>query len=160
MVYWKRNSKRFITDIAGYLLLIASALTGWLPGPGGIPLALAGLGLLSIHNKWARDLREYILKNGGNLVQMLFPKTPVVEWAYDILAVLLLLLSSVLIWWHGAFWQTSLAVGGYFTALFISLMNRDRAGVNRRRKRRQLLDAIKHEADHLANATKKFSKHK
>lgn len=138
MGYWKLNGKRFATDTAGYLLILAAALTGWLPGPGGIPLALAGLGLLSINNKWARDLREYVLKHGERITEIIFPRNSVVEWAYDALSVLLLALSSVLIWRHGPIWQISFAIAGYFTALFIALMNRDRAGVKRRRQKKAL----------------------
>ncbi len=137
MGYWKRNGKRFATDGLGYLLLLVSALTGWLPGPGGIPLALAGLGLLSINNKWAHDLREYVLKHGGRVIDIIFPKNSAVEWAYDAIAVLLLILSSILLWQRSAIWQISLATFGYFIALFVALMNRDRAGVKRRRKRKQ-----------------------
>lgn len=142
MNYWQRNGKRFLTDAGGYFLLLAALLTGWLPGPGGIPLALAGLGLLSINNKWAHDLREYALKHGGRLVEIFFPRNSAIEWAYDVLTVLLLALSSVLIWQHGAIWQISLAVAGYFAALFIALMNRDRAGMKRRRYRKALSERL------------------
>lgn len=138
MNYWQRNGKRLMTDLAGYLLILLSALTGWLPGPGGVPLLLAGLGLLSINNKWAHDLREYVLKNGGRVIEFLFPKNRAIEWGYDMLALLLLVLSSLLIWSHSALWQISLAVAGYFSALFIALMNRDRAGVVKRRKKKRL----------------------
>lgn len=134
MGYWKRNGKRFLTDLAGYLLLFAALLTGWLPGPGGIPLALAGLGLLSINNKWAHDLRHFVLENTGKFFDIIFPRNSAIEWAYDALVILLLMLSSVLIWNRSAFWQISLAVAGYFSALFIALMNRDRAGVKKRRR--------------------------
>jgi len=43
-----RHSKRIATDAAGYGLILLSLAVGWLPGPGGIPLLVAGLGLLSI----------------------------------------------------------------------------------------------------------------
>ncbi len=36
--------------------MIASVLLGWLPGPGGIPLFLAGLGLVSLNHEWAANL--------------------------------------------------------------------------------------------------------
>jgi len=115
-----------LTDIAGYLLIIAAILTGWLPGPGGIPLALAGLGLLSINNKWARDLREWLLDNGGKLVGFFFPKNAAIEWLYDILALLLLIVTGVLEARHAAVWQMSLGILAFFIALLIALMNRDR----------------------------------
>ena len=114
---------------------------------------LAGLGLLSINNKWAHDLREYVLKNGGRVIEFLFPKNRAIEWGYDMLALLLLVLSSLLIWSHSALWQISLAVAGYFSALFIALMNRDRAGVVKRRKKKRL--ALTERWDKLKEHAKK-----
>lgn len=124
--YFKRNGKRILTDAAGYLLIVAAALTGWLPGPGGIPLLIAGLGLLSINNKWAMDLRIYVLENGGKLLKVLFPKHWAAQWAYDLVAVTLFALSAYLGWKHAAVWQVSLAAAAFFLATFVALMNRDR----------------------------------
>lgn len=123
---WQKNIRRVAIDAAGYLLIVAAVLTGWLPGPGGIPLAIAGLGLLSIHNVWAQRLRDYILAHGGKIVKLLFPDNRLVQIAYDVLVVLLWLLASVLIWRRSALWQISLAVALFFISLFIALMNRDR----------------------------------
>ena len=128
------STKRVLTDTAGYLLIIAAGLTGWLPGPGGIPLAIAGLGLLSIHNKWAKDLREYVLANGGKFVQLIFPKHPVAQWAYDVVVIALFALSAYLGWRHAAIWQVSLAASAFFAATFIALMNRERLANFRQRK--------------------------
>lgn len=132
----KRNLKRILTDAAGYFLIVAAIATGWLPGPGGIPLAIAGLGLLSINNEWARRLRDYLLKNGGKVVQFLFPNNPVVQWLYDIAVALLLVLTAALAWRHAAIWQISLAVFAFFIACFIALMNRDRLNSLRNRNKK------------------------
>jgi hypothetical protein len=138
MEFLKRNAKRIATDAAGYLLLIAAALTGWLPGPGGIPLALAGLGLLSINNEWARRVRTYLLDHGGRVVQVLFPKNPFFEWLYDILVLVVLALVTYLAFKHAAIWQISLATGLFFAALAIALLNRDRYNrIKSRRKHKQ-----------------------
>jgi uncharacterized protein (TIGR02611 family) len=40
----------------GGLLLILAPLTGWLPGPGGIPLFIAGLAVLASEFEWAQRL--------------------------------------------------------------------------------------------------------
>lgn len=122
----KRNLKRIAIDAAGYFLIVAGIALGWLPGPGGIPLILAGLGLLSINNKWAEDLRNYLLKHGGKLVKILFPDNKYVQWLYDALVALLLAAVGLLEWRHSAVWQISLGVGLFFIALFVALMNRDR----------------------------------
>lgn len=126
MNFLKRHAKRVAIDAAGYLLLIAALLTGWLPGPGGIPLAIAGLGLLSINNEWARRLRDYLLTNGGKFVKILFPPNPWIQWLYDVAVVLLWLLVAVLAWQHAAAWQITVAVGLFFFATAIALLNRDR----------------------------------
>lgn len=134
MHFIKHHGKRIVIDAAGYLLIIAAALTGWLPGPGGIPLFIAGLGLLSINNEWARRLRDYLLQNGGKIVKLIFPANPVVQWLYDAVVVLLWVVVALLAWRHAAIWQISLAIALFFAALAIALLNRDR--LNRLRRKR------------------------
>lgn len=126
MNFLQKHTKRILTDAAGYLLLLAAVATGWLPGPGGIPLALAGLGLLSINNEWARKIRQYLLDHGGKIVQIMFPPNRLVQWLYDAVVVLLLALVAVLAWRHAALWQLSLSVALFFIAVAIALLNRDR----------------------------------
>ena len=135
MHFIKRHSKRIVLDAAGYLLLLAAALLGWLPGPGGIPLALAGLGLLSINNEWARKLRQYILDHGGKFIQVLFPNHWFVQWLYDTLVVIIF---GLVIWLgnrHASSVELSVAVALFFIALAIALLNRDR--YNRFKKQRK-----------------------
>lgn len=125
---------RILTDTAGYALIVLSGLTGWLPGPGGIPLLIAGLGLLSIHNKWAMDLRVYLLTHGGKIMQVIFPKNPIAQWAYDIVAITLFVLAAMLAWMHAALWQLSAAIALFFIAIFVALMNRERLAALRGQK--------------------------
>jgi hypothetical protein len=42
--------------VVGGILIIAAPLTGWLPGPGGIPLFIAGLAVLASEFEWAQRL--------------------------------------------------------------------------------------------------------
>lgn len=119
--------KRIFTDIAGYGLVLLGVALGWLPGPGGIPLVLAGLGLLSIHNEWARRLREYLLEHSGKFAEKLFPNNRTIQILYDIVVVLILILVGVLAWRHAALWQITLASILFFLALLIAGLNRDRA---------------------------------
>jgi hypothetical protein len=135
MPEFKKHTKRVLVDTAGYLLIVASALTGWLPGPGGLPLLIGGLGLLSINNKWAMNLRIYLLDNGGKFVDKLFPKNPLAQWAYDLVATTLFAVAAYLAWSRAASWQVMLATSAFFMAVFISLMNRDRLARFRNRKK-------------------------
>ena len=48
--------------VFGSLLIIAAGLTGWLPGPGGIPLFLLGVAVLATEFVWAKVLLDLILK--------------------------------------------------------------------------------------------------
>jgi hypothetical protein len=122
----KHRTKRVLTDAAGYLLILAGIATGWLPGPGGIPLIVGGLGLLSINNLWAKRLRIWVVENGGKAVDLIFPKHPIAEWGYDILVVALFALTVVLEMRHASVIQMGLGVTAFFLALFIALTNRDR----------------------------------
>ncbi len=119
--------KRIATDTGGYLLILLGIASGWLPGPGGIPLVLAGLGLLSINNEWAKNLREWLLKNSGKAAEVLFPDNRWIQRLYDLATVLLLALVAALAWRHAAIWQISLATALFFIALLIAGLNRDRA---------------------------------
>jgi len=126
MDFIKRNIKRILVDSAGYLLLVTAALIGWLPGPGGIPLTLAGLGLLSINNRWAQSLRRYLLEHGGKFTTALFPPDPRIQWLYDIVVVALLVVVTILAGTHATAWQVGMSVSLFVIALTIALLNRDR----------------------------------
>lgn len=126
MKFLHRHAKRILTDLAGYGLIVLGTLLSPVPGPGGLPLILAGLSILSIHNQWAKQLREYLLHHGGKLVQILFPKHRVVVIIYDIITVLLFVAVAYLSWRHAAAWQISLAVFLFFIGLLVASMNRGR----------------------------------
>jgi len=126
MHFWRRNIKRILTDVAGYTLVLLGIAFGWVPGPGGIPLIIAGLGLLSINNEWARRLRAYLLTHGGRFVKKLFPPHPYIQWLYDLICVALLALVAVLAADRSPFWKVSLAIALFFLAIFIAAMNRER----------------------------------
>lgn len=134
MDFLKRHGKRVLVDAAGYALIIAAALTGWLPGPGGIPLFIAGLGLLSINNAWAQRLRDYLLQHGGKLVKVIFPPIPLVQWLYDVIVVALWVIVFILVQQHAAVWQIGLAVSLFFLSVAIALLNRDRMQRLKRKK--------------------------
>ena len=47
---------RIGVGVVGALLLVLAALTGWLPGPGGIPLFLIGMAVLASEFRWAHRI--------------------------------------------------------------------------------------------------------
>jgi len=52
--------RRALVVVGGFALLAAGGALMVLPGPG-IPLVVAGLGLLSLEFEWARRLRVYVM---------------------------------------------------------------------------------------------------
>ena len=52
--------RRALVVVGGFALLAAGGALMVLPGPG-IPLVVAGLGLLSLEFEWARRLRVYVV---------------------------------------------------------------------------------------------------
>jgi hypothetical protein len=55
-----RRAYRFAVGTLGVLLIVLAGLTGWLPGPGGIPLALVGLAVLASEFEWAERLLDRV----------------------------------------------------------------------------------------------------
>ncbi|HZI97351.1 MAG TPA: PGPGW domain-containing protein [Actinomycetales bacterium] len=55
----KRRIYRGAVGFLGLLLILLAGATGWLPGPGGIPLALIGLAVLASEFEWAQRLLEW-----------------------------------------------------------------------------------------------------
>lgn len=51
-----RGPYRIGVGVVGVLLILLAGATGWLPGPGGIPLAIAGLAVLASEFEWAQRL--------------------------------------------------------------------------------------------------------
>ena len=92
-----KKLKPLLTDIAGVSLIILSILLGWLPGPGGIPLFLAGLGLLAINHEWARRLLNHAKKHGLQLSKVIFREHPWWKLILDLLSIALLAIGILVI---------------------------------------------------------------
>lgn len=68
--HWRRTPvhiRKPVVLFVGLLFVIAAGLTGWLPGPGGIPLFLIGIAILATEFTWAQRVKEFIL----NIVHMI-----------------------------------------------------------------------------------------
>jgi hypothetical protein len=109
--------KRILFDVLGVLLIIAGLSLGWLPGPGGIPLILAGLGLLSINNHWAKRIIVYIEKYADNARLIIFPNNKAVKIIHNIIAFILLLVAI----WLIAYVTTAFSIGIGISLLAIAM---------------------------------------
>ncbi len=85
----KRYGKIVAFDTLAVLCFIGVILFGWLPGPGGIPLFLAGLALLAVNHDWAERWLETARHKGKSFKNILFPDKPWVRHAYDAASVML-----------------------------------------------------------------------
>lgn len=133
MLKVKKFFKRFGTDIAGYLCLILVLPIGALPGPGGIPLLVAGLGLLSVHNAWAKSLLDYVKKHSSSLRNIFFPHRKNIELSWDIFAVCMFI-SAFIVSIFIDFWffkALGTAMGAVSTTIFMF----NRARLERLQKR-------------------------
>ncbi len=124
----KRYGKIIVFDTLAVLCFIGVILFGWLPGPGGIPLFLLGLGLLAVNHDWAERWLETAKHHGVSFKKWLFPPTPWVRHTYDVLAVLLVSVGIVLLFWSGNRLIGGGAVIVITFSLFVFLVNRDRFG--------------------------------
>ena len=113
--------KIIVLDSLGLIFMVAALLTGWLPGPGGIPLFIIGLSLLAINHTWAQRYIDLLRQYADRLGDIIFVKNPVIQAIYDILAVLLASLATLFFVRHSALWLVSAGVFlvGIAGALFL-----------------------------------------
>lgn len=122
----KITGKRIATDLAGYGCLLLVPFVGWLPGPGGIPLILAGLGLLSIHNPWAKNLLHQVRAQSESLRDVFFPDKKIVQWAWDFAVIALLVIGYFIDLKTSGLFFRGLSIGMYAVASTTFLFNRHR----------------------------------
>lgn len=117
---------RIATDTLGVLLILGAIFFGWLPGVGGIPLFLAGLGLLAINNHWARRLLEFTRERGAKLYNTLFTDHLHLMWLYDILSIGIAATCVSLLVFHDSYLWRSVAFFFLTVAILIFFANRRR----------------------------------
>lgn len=118
--------RRVGIDILGVLLIIASGLFGWIPGPGGLPLFFAGLGLLATNHEWARNLLATLKTRGIDIIESVLNYRPWVPLLLDSAAVLFMSSALyILIQTTGNLLQ-SFAIFLTFTSIGLFLVNRRR----------------------------------
>lgn len=110
--------KNIATDILGGLLILTALLLGWLPGPGGIPMLIAGLSLLSTNHKWARRWLDWLKHHGERLATYLFANHKLVPF-WQVTAVLLVSAGGTTIFFAQGKLQAGLGVSAVMFGLFL-----------------------------------------
>ena len=122
----KRYGKIILFDSLAGLCFVGVILFGWLPGPGGIPLFLAGLGLLAVNHDWAERWLETAKHKGKTLKQILFPPTPWIRHTYDVVSVALFAASLYIYFSRISSFLSIASVALGMFSLFVFLVNRER----------------------------------
>lgn len=122
----KHFGKIIIFDTLAGICFIGVILFGWLPGPGGVPLFLAGLALLAVNHDWAERWLETAKHKGKTFKNILFPNNPWVRITYDVLSLGLFASAS-----YSFFTTKNNIIAGFSVAVacfgfFVFLLNRDR----------------------------------
>jgi len=118
--------KVILTDIAGVGCLMLVPFLGPLPGPGGIPLIVAGLGLLASNHDWADDAIVYVKKRSTSLRKIVFPNVTWVKWSWDLFALFLISSGTWLNIVAEHWLLKGLSIGIMASASTVFMLNRDR----------------------------------
>lgn len=122
MKFWKI----IVLDTIGVVFMIAAILTGWLPGPGGIPLFIVGLSLFAINHDWAERYIDILKKYADRLGDLIFIETAKWQLFYDVVAPIALASGVLLIINRQALWMLSLGIFLIGLAVTLFLGNRHR----------------------------------
>jgi uncharacterized membrane protein len=123
----KKNIVRVAAvDTLGVILIIISPLVGWLPGPGGIPLFLAGLSLLASNHAWAKRLQNKLLQQTKSSMQKLFQEHPTLQALYDLISAIFIIIGIYLINTYTKNITLTFAIFLLLTASALFLGNRKR----------------------------------
>ncbi|HUP26243.1 MAG TPA: PGPGW domain-containing protein [Candidatus Limnocylindrales bacterium] len=125
--------KKIATDVLGAALIVLAVLLGWLPGPGGLPLLIAGLGLLSLNHEWARRWLKKVEKQGLLLSSKIFRRGRVWQIALDLVGIAIIAIACLLTAkaTHNYFYTIALAL--FCMGLVLLLGNRSRFARLKRR---------------------------
>lgn len=118
--------KVVVLDILGVLFMIFALATGWLPGPGGIPLFIVGLSLLAINHTWAQKYIDILKEHAEKIGDMIFVQNRKVQITYDVISPILILAGVAFLYRHIAIWMISLGVLCSFFGIILFLGNRHR----------------------------------
>ncbi len=118
--------KRIAIDIAGFTMIIASPFLGWLPGPGGVPLFLAGLGVLSLNYEWPERILKSFDRTRKELTAKYLVNNPRVSLSVDLVSGLLITTGVYLIITSASTPPRLIGVGLFTAGIVLLFSNRNR----------------------------------
>jgi len=118
--------KVLATDTLGVLLLLLVPFLGPLPGPGGIPLIIAGFGLLAVNHDWADNAIIYVRRHSESLRAVVFPNITWAKWSWDLFALVLLSFGTYLNFTAEHWLMKAISIGIMASSTTIFMLNRGR----------------------------------
>jgi hypothetical protein len=122
----KRYGKIILFDSLAALCFIGVIAFGWLPGPGGLPLFIAGLGLLAVNHDWAERWLETVKYKSKSFKKILFPPTPWIRYTYDVVSVVLFVTAGYLYFQTTSHFASAVCIAVACFGFFVFLLNRER----------------------------------
>lgn len=123
---FKRYGKIVIFDSLAVICFIGVILFGWLPGPGGLPLFLAGLALLAVNHDWAERWLETAKHKGKSFKKTLFPNIPWIRHTYDVVSIIIFVVATYALFSTKNKLIRGLSVPIASFSFFVFLINRER----------------------------------
>lgn len=117
--------KKIAIDVAGVGLIIASPFLGLFPGPGGVPIFFAGLGLLASNHTWARNILKDLEKHREGLAERVFANKKVSITA-DIIGTFILCGALYVLFTTDSLLYRGFSIGTISTTLLVLLSNQSR----------------------------------
>lgn len=118
--------KKIAIDILGFSLMIIAPLIGWLPGPGGIPLFLVGLSLVSLNHEWAENILNDFEKYRVEFTDKVLMSSPKVSLTLDFVFIMVLSVGSYISLTQEPILMRGLGLGFISISLLILLSNQKR----------------------------------
>lgn len=118
--------KKIAIDIAGFGLMIIAPLIGWLPGPGGIPLFLVGLGLVSLNHEWAEKILEDFEHYRVEFTDKILMANPKISLSIDFFFAAVLAAGSYIAFTQESIVLRGMGLGFISVSLLILLSNQKR----------------------------------
>lgn len=120
----KHVTQLVVLDTLAVIFMLLAIATGWLPGPGGIPLFIIGLSLLAVNHEWAERYIDLLKEYADKVSDLIF--LPRLRVFFDILAPILLITGALFIVFQSAIWMISFGVFCLGMSLLTFFGNRNR----------------------------------
>jgi hypothetical protein len=120
----KHVTQLIVLDTLAVIFMLLALATGWLPGPGGIPLFIIGLSLLAVNHEWAERYIDLLKEYADKVSDLIF--IPKLRGFFDVLAPVMFAGGTLFIIYQSAIWMISFGIFCIGMSLVTFFGNRNR----------------------------------